>query len=272
MGCLRLLEAIRSVDPKGMRFYQAGSSEMFGSSPSPQDESTPFRPRSLRLREGLRAPPDGQLPRGVRHLRRQRDPLQPRERAARRDVRHSAGHARRDADRGGPEHLYLGRSRRGATGAPATSSRACGGCSRRRSPTTTCSRRARTTACASGSTPRSRGWGKDPEARPVRPALRPPDRGRSPLRRRQGQGEEPGGSPPSLRRARAADGRTPTASSPSGAGSPRERRPCDPPGPRPSDERPRRPRSAGLSRLRDGRPRVPGLPRPRASSREHAER
>jgi GDPmannose 4,6-dehydratase len=46
MGCLRLLEAIRSVDPKGIRFYQAGSSEMFGASPPPQSETTPFRPRS----------------------------------------------------------------------------------------------------------------------------------------------------------------------------------------------------------------------------------
>jgi len=46
MGVLRLLEAIRVVDPKGIRFYQAGSSEMFGSSPPPQRESTPFHPRS----------------------------------------------------------------------------------------------------------------------------------------------------------------------------------------------------------------------------------
>ena len=46
MGCLRLLEAIRSVNAKGMRFYQAGSSEMYGASPPPQGEGTPFRPRS----------------------------------------------------------------------------------------------------------------------------------------------------------------------------------------------------------------------------------
>jgi GDPmannose 4,6-dehydratase len=45
MGCLRLLEAVRSVDP-GIRFFQAGSSEMFGSSPPPQSETTSFRPRS----------------------------------------------------------------------------------------------------------------------------------------------------------------------------------------------------------------------------------
>jgi GDPmannose 4,6-dehydratase len=46
LGTLRLLEAIREVDPKGIRFYQAGSSEMFGSSPPPQSEKTPFHPRS----------------------------------------------------------------------------------------------------------------------------------------------------------------------------------------------------------------------------------
>ena len=45
LGTLRLLEAIRDVNP-GMRFYQAGSSEMFGASPPPQNEDTPFRPRS----------------------------------------------------------------------------------------------------------------------------------------------------------------------------------------------------------------------------------
>jgi len=46
MGPLRLLEAIRSIDPK-IKFYQASSSEMFGKVQSiPQDESTPFYPRS----------------------------------------------------------------------------------------------------------------------------------------------------------------------------------------------------------------------------------
>jgi len=45
MGTVRILEAIRAsgVDT---RFYQAGSSEMFGSSPPPQSETTPFHPRS----------------------------------------------------------------------------------------------------------------------------------------------------------------------------------------------------------------------------------
>ncbi len=45
MGTVRLLEAIRDaqVEP---RFYQASSSEMFGATPPPQNESSPFHPRS----------------------------------------------------------------------------------------------------------------------------------------------------------------------------------------------------------------------------------
>ncbi|HEX3829853.1 MAG TPA: GDP-mannose 4,6-dehydratase [Sporichthyaceae bacterium] len=45
LGTIRLLEAIRSsgVDT---RFYQASSSELYGSTPPPQNERTPFHPRS----------------------------------------------------------------------------------------------------------------------------------------------------------------------------------------------------------------------------------
>jgi GDPmannose 4,6-dehydratase len=46
LGVTRLLETIRSVNPK-IRFYQASSSEMFGKVVEvPQDEHTPFYPRS----------------------------------------------------------------------------------------------------------------------------------------------------------------------------------------------------------------------------------
>lgn len=45
LGTIRLLEAIRSVGLQ-CRFYQASSSEMFGASPPPQNENTPFYPRS----------------------------------------------------------------------------------------------------------------------------------------------------------------------------------------------------------------------------------
>ncbi len=45
LGTCRLLEAIR-VAKVPTRFYQASSSEMFGATPAPQSESTPFYPRS----------------------------------------------------------------------------------------------------------------------------------------------------------------------------------------------------------------------------------
>lgn len=48
-GTLRLLEAVRDyIDHTGraVRVYQAGSSEMFGSAKPPQNEDTPFHPRS----------------------------------------------------------------------------------------------------------------------------------------------------------------------------------------------------------------------------------
>jgi GDPmannose 4,6-dehydratase len=46
LGVTRMLEAVRLVDP-GIRFYQASSSEMFGRvRESPQNEDTPFYPRS----------------------------------------------------------------------------------------------------------------------------------------------------------------------------------------------------------------------------------
>ena len=46
LGVTRLLEAIRLIDP-GIRFYQASSSEMFGRvQQEPQNERTPFWPRS----------------------------------------------------------------------------------------------------------------------------------------------------------------------------------------------------------------------------------
>jgi GDPmannose 4,6-dehydratase len=47
IGVTRVLEAIRLLDPKHIRFYQASSSEMFGKvQETPQRETTPFYPRS----------------------------------------------------------------------------------------------------------------------------------------------------------------------------------------------------------------------------------
>lgn len=45
LGTTRILEAIRRSG-NNVKFYQASSSEMFGNSPAPQNEETPFRPRS----------------------------------------------------------------------------------------------------------------------------------------------------------------------------------------------------------------------------------
>jgi GDPmannose 4,6-dehydratase len=49
LGTLRLLDALRDYmqhSRQTVRFYQAGSSEMFGAQPPPQSERTPFHPRS----------------------------------------------------------------------------------------------------------------------------------------------------------------------------------------------------------------------------------
>ena len=45
VGTLRLLEAVREYGAP-VKVYQAGSSEMYGAAPPPQDEETPFHPRS----------------------------------------------------------------------------------------------------------------------------------------------------------------------------------------------------------------------------------
>jgi GDPmannose 4,6-dehydratase len=49
LGVLRVLEAIKDYEEhtgKKIKFYQASSSEMFGAAPPPQNENTPFHPRS----------------------------------------------------------------------------------------------------------------------------------------------------------------------------------------------------------------------------------
>lgn len=49
VGVLRILEAVKDYEAdtkKKVRFYQASSSEMFGAAPAPQNEDTPFYPRS----------------------------------------------------------------------------------------------------------------------------------------------------------------------------------------------------------------------------------
>ena len=101
MGTLRLLEAIRTADWP-IRFYQAGSSEMYGAvRESPQTETHALQPaQPLRGGQGLRPPHDRRLPRRLRHPRQQRHPLQPRVAAAWRHLPDAQGHPRRGRHRG----------------------------------------------------------------------------------------------------------------------------------------------------------------------------
>lgn len=46
LGALRILEGIRKLGLKRTRYYQASSSEMFGITPPPQNEQSPFNPVS----------------------------------------------------------------------------------------------------------------------------------------------------------------------------------------------------------------------------------
>ena len=46
MGTLRILEAIRILKLQKTKYYQASTSEIFGNTYIPQNEKTPFRPRS----------------------------------------------------------------------------------------------------------------------------------------------------------------------------------------------------------------------------------
>lgn len=46
LGALRILEGIRKLNLKNTKYYQASSSEMFGVTPPPQNEDSPFNPVS----------------------------------------------------------------------------------------------------------------------------------------------------------------------------------------------------------------------------------
>ncbi len=136
---------------------------------------------ALRRGEGLLVLDDPQLPRGLRHVRGQRHPVQPRVAAARRDLRDA-----QDRAGGGPRSRRVSRSTctwatstRSATGAtPRSTSRRCGGCCSPTSPTTTCSPPARPTRCATSCSSLRARRARLGEARPVRRALPAPHRGR----------------------------------------------------------------------------------------------
>jgi hypothetical protein len=103
-GVTRLLDAVRQVDTS-IRIYQASSSEMFGKVREvPQNELTPFYPRSpygVRRLEGVRALHHDQLPRELQPVRGLGHAVQPRIPEARPRVRHAQGHARRRPDQAG---------------------------------------------------------------------------------------------------------------------------------------------------------------------------
>ena len=111
VGVTRMLEAMREVCPEA-RFYQASSSEMFGKvRETPQNELTPFYPRSPYGVAKVYAPlHHRQLPRELRALRLLGDPLQPREPAPRPRVRHPQDHprARPRSSSAWPDELVLG--------------------------------------------------------------------------------------------------------------------------------------------------------------------
>ena len=175
----------------------------------------------LRGGQALRLLDHGQLPRGLRPVRLQRHPVQPREPAARRDLRHAQDHARDGAHRARPAGLPVpGQPERAARLGPrdglcrdAVADAAAG-----RSPRTSSSPPACSTACASSSSWRRANWASrwrfsgEGDARDRRrsrtvegdkaqvqarrrdrarrPALLPPHRGRDAARRpEQGQGQ-----------------------------------------------------------------------------------
>ena len=74
------------------------------------DAVSPAQP--LRRRQGVGLLGDGELPRGLRHVRRQRHPLQPRVPAAGRDLRDAQDHPRRGPDQGRPAGQALPRQPR----------------------------------------------------------------------------------------------------------------------------------------------------------------
>ena len=80
LGTLRLLEAIRILKlEQRVRFYQASTSELYGNaSERPQNETTPFcAAQPLCRGQALCLLDHGELPRGLRHPRLERHPVQP---------------------------------------------------------------------------------------------------------------------------------------------------------------------------------------------------
>ena len=115
LGALRLLEAIRIAAgaTEATRFYQASTSEMYGQRRASRRRTsgTPFpSAQPVRRRQAVRALDHDQLPRGLRHVRVQRHPVQSREPDPGRNLRDTQDHARAVAESssGCRTCLYLG--------------------------------------------------------------------------------------------------------------------------------------------------------------------
>ena len=105
----------RARRPRRCAIYQAGSSEMFGASPPPQSEAhAVLSAQPLCRQQGRGALVRRQLPRGLWALHLQRHPVQPREPAPRRDLRHPQGHPRRRPHQGRAAGEALSRQSRRA--------------------------------------------------------------------------------------------------------------------------------------------------------------
>ena len=130
LGAVRLLEAMRELELDAaflpgvvVRDVRQGRRDAADG----DDAVLPAQP--LRRGQGLRLLHHAELPRGVRDVRGERHPVQPRVAAPRRDVRHPQDHARGGPDQAGHcrDSCTSATSTRGATGAsPATTSRRCG--------------------------------------------------------------------------------------------------------------------------------------------------
>ena len=151
LGVTRMLEAIREVNP-AIKFYQASTSEMFGKVQAvPQNEQTPFYPRSpyavaklfahwmtVNYRESY----DLFACSGI--LFNHESPLRGIEFVTRKDHLPGLPASARVCRTWSSSAIWMP----SAIGAlPATMSRACGGCCSSRSPTITCSRPAQRPAC-----------------------------------------------------------------------------------------------------------------------------
>ena len=114
---------------------------------------------ALRRGQALRVLDHGQLPRGLRHVRLQRHPLQPRVADPRRDLRHAQDHARAGAHQARPAGLPLPRQpRRAARLGPCARLRrgAVADAAAGAAPRTSSSPPASSTACASSSSAAAR--------------------------------------------------------------------------------------------------------------------